>query len=137
MALGGCLGQKVGDDPEDLVLSAMGVLVSVEQCGQLRRMASLPLCDVRVLGEHRSQSFGRAPWSVMQPGEAVERCCDVPFVPGDEDGFDVGEVLVKGRPPDPSLLRHVGHLHCRDTALGRQCPAGVEDGRAYIAAMLL
>ena len=67
--------------------------------------------------------------------EVVKVAGDLPFVPGHQDGFDVGEVLVQGRPADPGLPRDLRHGHGAQAVLGDQRGRGVEDGVADLAAV--
>jgi hypothetical protein len=58
---------------------------------------------------------------------------NVPFVPGDQYGFDVREVLVQRGTSDAGLLGDLCHRHRPQPVLGHQRHGGVKDGIAHFA----
>ena len=62
---------------------------------------------------------------------------DLTFVPGDQDRFDVGEVLVQRRASDAGLLGDLRHRHRPQPVLGHQRRRGVEGRVAHRAAVRL
>ena len=65
----------------------------------------------RVGLEHGREPLGGASRLVAELGELFEVAADLTFVPGDEDRFDVWEVLVQRRASDPGLLGDLRHRH--------------------------
>ena len=65
----------------------------------------------------------------------VEVLGDMPLVPGDEDGFDAGEVLVERGAADAGLLCNLGHGHGPQPMPGDQGRGGLEDRLMHLAAM--
>ena len=70
-------------------------------------------------------------------GESAEVLGDESFVPGDEDGLDVGVVLVQRRSADPGLLGDLGHRHRPEPVLRHERGSGVEGRIPDRLAMLL
>ena len=67
----------------------------------------------------------------------VEVAGDVAVVPGGQDRFDVGEVLVQGRPADAGFLGDPRHRHRRQPVFGDQGRGGVQGRVVHRSAVLL
>ena len=66
-----------------------------------------------------------------------EVASDLKFVPGEQDRFDVWEVLVQRRTSDTGLLGNLRHRHRPQPVLGHQRRSGVQDRVAHRAAVRL
>src|SRR5216684_3463297 len=56
---------------------------------------------------------------------------DMALVPGNQDCFDVGEVLVQGRTSDAGFLGYLRHRHRQQAMLRHQCRGRVQDRVAH------
>ena len=61
-------------------------------------------------------------------GELAQVEGDLAFVPGHQDRFDVGKVLVQGGAPDAGRGRDLRHRHRRQAVLAGQRRGGVQGG---------
>lgn len=68
---------------------------------------------------------------VTDLGEVGEMVGDLPLMPGGEDGFDVGEVLVQGGSANAGLFGYLGHGYCTEASFGDQRRRGFECGLPY------
>jgi hypothetical protein len=129
------VGKQAFDQVADMLLCSRDVFTSMQQRGEL--VAVDVVVKERVGLEHRRESFTRIVSMVSDLGEILEVTGDLPFVPGDEDRFDVGEVLVQSRTADARLLGDLRHRHRRQPVLGYERRHGVQGGVAHRAAMRL
>jgi hypothetical protein len=89
-------GQGDGDQPADRSLGRQGA----RGRQRWRQFAVVLVLDERVGLEHRLEALGGVARPVGELGEMFKVTGDLAFVPRDQDGLDVREVLVQGRPPD-------------------------------------
>jgi hypothetical protein len=97
------LGYQVSDDSAEVLLGSGDVLASMQECREFG--AVVLIGDEREGLEHGLEPLASAASLVPKLGKLFEVDGDVTFVPGDQDRFDVGEVLVQSRTPDAGLLR--------------------------------
>ena len=76
--------------------------------------------DERVGLEHSFEPLASVARLVPDFGEMFEVAGDLTFVPGDQDRFDVWEVLVQRRTSDAGLLGDLRHRHRPQPVLGHQ-----------------
>jgi hypothetical protein len=123
--------QHVLEQAAQLLVRPSDLIAAVQQRGQLLGAVPAPVvADQRVGGEHRLEPPGRIGFPVPERGQILQMPGDMPLVPRDEDGLDVGEVLVERRPTDAGPVRDLRHGHREDAAIGSQRPGGVQDGVA-------
>ena len=99
--LGG-LGQQVSNEVAELLLCSGDVLTPMQEC--LKLGAVVLVLNERVCLEHGFEPLANVAGFVPDLGEILEVAADLTFVPGDQDRFDVWEVLVQGRTSDAGLL---------------------------------
>jgi hypothetical protein len=111
------------------------VFAMVERGGELGTVVFV--LDQRVVLHHRSQTIQRWTPRVRDRRKLRDVRAHVALVPGRQDRLDAREVLVQGRPPDPSSFGDLRHGHRIHAELGGQRCGGVEDGLADLASMRL
>ena len=123
------LPQQVSDDVREMLLRSVGVLTSIQE---RREFAGVALVlDERVGLEHGFESLTRIPRLVPDLGEMFEVDADVTFVPGEQDSFDVREILVERRTPDAAPFGNLRHRHRQQPVIGHQRPSGVQNRVAH------
>jgi hypothetical protein len=96
LAAGGALAQQVPDEVAQPLLGSGDVSPSMQE---RRQLAAMMLVDNRPVGlEHRLQPLAGVASLVPDCSELFEVLGDLAFVPGGQDRFHVGEVLVQRRP---------------------------------------
>ncbi len=129
------LGQQVSDQFAELLLRPGDVLLSMQECRQFGGVALV--LNERVSLEHSFEPLGSVASLVSEFSEMFEVAGDVTFVPGDQDRFDVWEVLVQRRTSDAGLLGDLRHRHRPQPVLGHQRRSSVQDRVAHRAAVRL
>jgi hypothetical protein len=108
------LSQQVFDHVVDLLLRSGDVHTSMQEC---REFGAGVLMGKALMGnecvglEHGFEPLSSVASLVSDFGEIFEVASDLPFVPGEQDRFDVWEILVQRRPSDAGLLGDLRHLH--------------------------
>jgi hypothetical protein len=125
------LGQQVSDQMAELLLCSGDVLTSMQKCREFGAAVLAVLRDERVGLKHRFEPLASVAGSVSDFGEMFAVAGDVTFVPGEQDSFNVWEVLVQRRTSDAGVLGDLRHRHRRQPVLGHQCPSGVQDRFAH------
>ncbi len=133
----GDLGQQVSDQVDELLLRSGDVLTSMQECREFGAVVLAVVADERVRLEHRFEPLASVARLVAEFGEMVEVTGDVTLVPGEQDRFDICEVLVQRRASDAGVLGDLRHLHRRQSVLGGQRPSGVQNRFAYRVAVRL
>src|SRR5215211_4866309 len=123
------LGQQVSDDVREVLLRSVGVLTSMQE---RREFAGVALVLDECVGlEHGFEPLTRVAGLVPDFGEMFEVAADVTFVPGEQDSFNVREVLVERCTPDAGFLENPRHRHRQQPVLGHQRPSGVQNRVAH------
>jgi hypothetical protein len=86
--------------------------------------------------ENHLQSFRRG-GPVADLGEMLEVIGNLAFVPGEEDGFHVGEVFVESRAADTGFFGNAGHGDPGEPSLGDKLGCGGDGGLTHRAAVVL
>jgi len=129
-------GQQFSDHLVKLVLRSCDLFASMEECREFAVVAPLGFVgDERVRLQHGFESLVSVAGPVSDLGEIGQVAGDLTFVPGIEDRFDVGEILVQRRPPDPGLLGDLGHRYRPQSVLGYKGRGGIQDRVVYLAAV--
>src|SRR5918994_2211527 len=129
------LPQQVSDDLPEVLLRSVSVLTSMQE---RREFAGVALVLDECVGlEHGFEPLTRVARLVPDFGEMFEVAADVTFVPGEQDSFDVREILVERRTPDAGFLGNPRHRHRQQPVLGHQRPSGVQDRVAHHRAVRL
>src|SRR5213594_3738179 len=81
--------------------------------------------DERIRLEDRLESLAGVARSVADRGELSEVAGDTAFVPGQQDGLDVREVVVQRRPADAGLLGDLRHRDRQQPPFGHQRGRGI------------
>lgn len=100
------LGQEALLEVAEFVLSPSGVRALVHECHQVGAVVvmSHPVEDGSIGSQYRFESFECRAGPVAQCSQLVQVMGNVLGVPGHQDGLDIGEVLIRGGPPDPGCL---------------------------------
>jgi hypothetical protein len=104
------LGEQVRDEAEQVLLSLDHVLGAVQERRHVI-VVVLVAAQQRVGAEDGLEPLTGIGGLVPDVGEVVEVAGDLALVPGLQDGLDVGEVLVQGRPPDAGSLGYLRHRY--------------------------
>ena len=88
-----------------MLLRPGDVLASMQECGEFG--AVVLVVNERVGLEYSLQALASFASLVAELGELLEVAADLTFVPGDQDRFDVWEVLVQRRTSDGSFAADV------------------------------
>jgi SAM-dependent methyltransferase len=137
----GSLGEQVSEHVAQVPLCSDDVLVRMQECCEFGAVGLVPMMlyplvvNERVGPQHRFEPLACIPGLVSNFGELFEAAGDLTFVPGGQDRFDVGEVLVQCRPSDPGLLGDLRHRHRRQPVLGDQRHRGVQGRVPHRAAV--
>ncbi len=129
------LGQQVSDQVDELLLRPVDVLTSMQECREFGAVVLAVVGDERVGLEHRFEPLASVAGKVAEFGEMFEVAGDVTLVPGEQDRFDVWEVLIQRRTSDAGPLGDLRHRHRRQPVLGHQRPSGIQDRLAHRAAV--
>ena len=108
----GALGKQLPDHGAKLLLGSADVLAPMQECREF--LVVLPMGLVRDLGvglQHTLESLPGIGCLVPGLGKLFEVGAYLPLVPGEQDRFDVREVLVQSRPADARLLGNLRHRH--------------------------
>src|SRR5215216_3725479 len=123
------LGKQVSDDLREVLLRSVSVLTSMQE---RREFAGVALVLDECVGlEHGFEPLPRVARLVPDFGEMFEVAADVTFVPGEQDSFDVREILVERRTPDAGFLGNLRHRHRQQPVLGDQRSSGVQNRVAH------
>jgi len=96
----------------ELLLRSSDLLVSMQERGEFGVVVSVGLVgDEGVALEHSLESLASMASLVSDPSEMFEMAIDLTLMPGEQDRFDVGEVLVERRASDAGLLGDLRHRH--------------------------
>ena len=124
----GALGHEVPDHVAEPLLSPGHLLVPVKERRKLGVVVPMGLVgDESECLEHGFESLARVTCLVSDFGELFQMAGDLAVVPGEQDRFDVREVLVQSRSSDPGLLGDLRHRHGQEPVLGHQRCGGVQD----------
>lgn len=85
----------------------------------------------RVSMKHCLQLFPRPFKTVLDVHQFRQMGLDLAFVPRNQDGFNVREVLVQGRPSNASTLRYRGHRDPGHTMARDQARCGIKNCPAH------
>jgi hypothetical protein len=129
------LDQQVSNQVPKLLLRLGDVFTAMQERCELGVVALAG--NERKGLEHRFETLARAASSVSDFGEMLEVTGDMPFVPRDQDRFDVWEVLVQRRTSDAGLLGNPRHRYRCQPVLGHQRRGGVQGRIAHGAAVRL
>ena len=95
----GPFGHQVPDHAVELMPRSGDLLVAMQEHRQLAAVMAVGLVrDERVRLEHSLESLATVASLVADFSEILEVTADLAFMPGKQDRFDVGEVLVQRRP---------------------------------------
>lgn len=127
---GRAFGQQRAEEVGQVLFGSADVLAAVQHRGEVGVVALVG--DLGVGGEDGFEAPGRAAAGmVAHLGQVVQVFCDVAFVPGQEDGFDVWEVFVERGAADAGLLGDLGHGHGGEAVRGDQRGRGVHGRFAH------
>jgi hypothetical protein len=97
------LGNQVSDDSAEVLLGSGDVLASMQEC---REFGAVVLMGNEGEGlEHGFEPLASAASLAPKLGKLFEVDGDVTFVPGDQDRFDIGEVLYRATADAPAKIR--------------------------------
>ena len=108
----------------------------VQQVGQLRTLVLL-MGHEGVGRENGPKTVQGVVEVVPHLGEVGQVVGGLALVPGNDDGVDVGEVLVERCPSDTGGVGDARHGHRGQPVIADQAPHGVEDGVTYLSAVTL
>jgi hypothetical protein len=91
----------------------------------------------RVSLKHGFEPPGDVTGLVPDACEMLQVAADLALVPGDQDGLNVGKVLIQRRPPDAGLRGDLRHRHRRQPMLGHQPRRSIQGRVAHRTAVLL
>lgn len=129
------LGEQCTEEVSDVLPGMADVLAPVQERGK-----GAAMCVVRVVyvrQENGLQPGEHVAGPVAGGDELLEVRDDLLFVPSDQDGIDVGEVLVQRRAPDAGLLRETRHRDRRQAQLGGQCRGRLQDRAVHRAVVCI
>jgi len=109
------------------------MLVSVQERCRFTGISSV--LDQGVCFQHRVEAGCWGAGLVPHGGKPLEMALDMPLVPGDQDRFDIGIVVIERRSADPGPLRDLRHRDGSQAALVYQRGGSVEDCVSYLLAM--
>ena len=109
----------------------------MQECPDFGAVVLAAVGDERECLQHRFEPLAGVAGLVSEFGEMFEVACDVTLVPGEQDRFDVGEVLVQRRTSDTCLFGDLRHRHRQWSVLGHQRPRGVQGRVDHRAAVRL
>jgi len=118
-----------------VLLGSGDVLASMQECGEFG--AVVLVVNERVGLEYSLQTLASVASLVAKLGELFEVAADLTFVPGDQDRFDVWEVLVQRRTSDARLRGDLRHRHRPQPVLCHERRGGVHGRVADRAAVRL
>jgi hypothetical protein len=127
------LGQQVSDEAGEQLSRFSDVLSAMQECRKLGPMVLVR--RERIGHQHRFEALAGVTRLIPNLSEMCEVLGDLTFVPGNEDRFDIGEVLVERRTSDARLLGDLGHRHRPQPLLSDQLGGDVERRIAYRAPM--
>jgi len=131
-----CLGDELADQLAKTLLGACYMLVAMQKMAQIAVGVSARLVgDLGVGVENSRQALFGFAGLLGDLGEFAEVAAYLAFVPRPQDRLDMGEVLVKGRSPDPSFLRDLRHRYRQKSTLLYEDDGRVEDRVTDFAAM--
>ena len=130
------LAQQVSNEDHELLMGSVDVLTPMEH-GR-RVVVAMLVQDERISLEYRLELFASAITSLIPSfDEVLEVNFDLAFMPGDQDRFDVREILVKRRAPDAGSFGDLRHRQGAQATLGYQGGGAAQDRIAYLTAMSL
>ena len=88
------LGQEVSDQVDELLLRPVDVLTSMQERHEFGAVVFAVVVVEGIGLQHSFEPLGSAASLVPEFGEMFEVADEVAFVPGEQDRFDVWEVLV-------------------------------------------
>jgi hypothetical protein len=118
-------------------LRSCNVVISMNERRQFAVVPARLMRQKRVSLEDSGESLVCRRGPVSELGELLEVSGDLAFVPGQQDRFDIGEVLVQRCSSDPGPACDLRHRHGEEAAFGDQSGGRVEDRVANFAAMRL
>ena len=125
------VGDQLRDQLMQLALGADNLVLRVQEPDQLGVVAAGLLHDAGVAVQHRHQPVGAITRASTYLAELSQVSVDLAGMPAVQDRVDVGEVLIKRRPPDPGPLGDLGHGDRAQTVLNP--PASSAQARAAFA----
>ena len=115
------LGQQIPDKVAEQSMRTSDVLTAVQEGRELRIAVPVGLVrDQRVTFQHRFEALANVACLIPDFAEILEVTPDLPFVPGEQDCSDIGEILVQRRTSDARLLGDLRHRHRPQPVLGHQ-----------------
>ena len=99
------LDQQVSDHVAELLLRPGDVLTSMQECRELGAVVPAVVGDERIGLEHCFEPLAGVAGLVPELAEMFEVAGDATLVPGEQDRFDVWEVLVQRRTVDAGATR--------------------------------
>src|SRR5262249_50900214 len=118
------------DQVVEVLVSSCDVLTSLHQRREIDVLVLV--ANERVRLEHHPESLAWITSLLPERRELGEMAGNVPFMPGDQDRFDVWKVLVQGPASDAGLLSDLPHRHRSQSVLGDERPGGVQDRVAHL-----
>ena len=132
------LGQHISDHVAQMLLRPGDLLVSVQERREFGVVVPAGLVKDEGVGlQHPFEALASVAGLVSEFGEMFEVAGDLTFVPGEQDSFNVWEVLVKGRASDAGLLGDLRHRRRPQPVLGHQRRSGVQDSVTHRRAVRL
>src|SRR5262249_60250385 len=117
--------QEIAAQVGEVLVSPCDVLTSMHQRRQID--VSVLVANERIGLEQHPEALAWITSLLPERRELGEMAGNVPFMPGDQDRFDVWKVLVQGRASDAGLLSDLRHRHRSQSVLGDERPGGVQD----------
>lgn len=108
----GALSEQLTDEVVKVLVGAGDVLALMQAGGQFSAVMHVRNAGVR--GQDPLQPRADIAWLAANGHQLVEMVADLAGVPGNQDGLDIREVFVEGRPADAgrfSNLRHRDRPH--------------------------
>jgi hypothetical protein len=132
------LAQQVSKHVSELLLRSGHLLVSMQERREVGIVVPAGLVGDDGVGlEHGFEPLASSASPVPDFGEMFEVAGDLTFVPGEQDRFDVRELLVQRRASDAGLLGDPRHRHRPQPVLGHQRPGGLHDRLMHRTAVRL
>ena len=132
------LDQQVSNQVAELLLRPGDVLTSMQERCEFGVVVPVGLAREEGVGfQHSFEPLASAASLVLDFGEMFEVASDLTFVPGEQDRFDIREVLVERRTSDAGFFSDLRHRHRPQPVLSHQRCSGVQDRVAHRCAVRL
>lgn len=130
------LNQQVPYHSSDSLAPLCGGWVAVQYSSHLGIVVAV-LGKARIGLKDRLEAFSCTSRPVPYLLQLLEVACDLSFVPGEQDRFDIREVFVERRASDAGLLGDLRHCHRAQTAFANERRCDIQRRVANSAAMRL